>query len=186
MGTRNITAVFHEGKYKLAQYGQWDGSPEVQGVTCLEFVKKIVCNCCLENFVKNLDKIRLLKESDPNPTQEESDWSKEYWTRDNGAKILQKIFDCQEPEKIIVKDEIKFCGDSFMCEWSYVIDLDRKFLEVYKGFNKKPLSSQDRFFPFKNEKFEPYQPVRKIIEFSFSDLPSGNDFIELCSKANDN
>ena len=25
MGTRNLTAVFMDGEYKVAQYGQWDG-----------------------------------------------------------------------------------------------------------------------------------------------------------------
>lgn len=25
MGTRNLTVVYIDGKYKVAQYGQWDG-----------------------------------------------------------------------------------------------------------------------------------------------------------------
>lgn len=31
MGTRNLTAVYLDGQYKVAQYGQWDGYPEGQG-----------------------------------------------------------------------------------------------------------------------------------------------------------
>ena len=27
MGTRNLTAVYLDGEYKIAQYGQWDGLP---------------------------------------------------------------------------------------------------------------------------------------------------------------
>ena len=39
MGTRNLTIVFMDGKYRVAQYGQWDGYPEGQGLTCLRFVR---------------------------------------------------------------------------------------------------------------------------------------------------
>ena len=39
MGTRNLTAVFMDGEYKVAQYGQWDGYPEGQGATCLVFLR---------------------------------------------------------------------------------------------------------------------------------------------------
>lgn len=30
MGTRNLTAVYLDGQYKVAQYGQWDGSRKVR------------------------------------------------------------------------------------------------------------------------------------------------------------
>ena len=40
MGTRNLTLVKDkEGKTKVAQYGQWDGYPEGQGSTILNFIK---------------------------------------------------------------------------------------------------------------------------------------------------
>ena len=39
MGTRNLTAVFIDGEYKVAQYGQWDGYPGGQGMTALHFLR---------------------------------------------------------------------------------------------------------------------------------------------------
>ena len=30
MGTRNLTVVYLDGQYKVAQYGQWDGYPKVR------------------------------------------------------------------------------------------------------------------------------------------------------------
>ena len=30
MGTRNLTCVFKDGEYKVAQYGQWDGYPSLK------------------------------------------------------------------------------------------------------------------------------------------------------------
>ena len=40
MGTRNLTAVMIDGEYKVAQYGQWDGYPSGQGLTCLHFLRE--------------------------------------------------------------------------------------------------------------------------------------------------
>ena len=44
MGTRNLTAVYVDGEYKVAQYGQWDGYPEGQGMTCLTFARNFLAN----------------------------------------------------------------------------------------------------------------------------------------------
>ena len=40
MGTRNLTCVVYKCEYKIAQYGQWDGYPEGQGITCLKFLRE--------------------------------------------------------------------------------------------------------------------------------------------------
>ena len=39
MGTRNLTCVFADGKYVVAQYAQWDGNPSGQGKTALNFLR---------------------------------------------------------------------------------------------------------------------------------------------------
>jgi hypothetical protein len=38
MGTRHLICVFCQGKWVIAQYGQWDGKPEVQGVAIFRFL----------------------------------------------------------------------------------------------------------------------------------------------------
>ena len=38
MGTRHMIAVVNNGKYRVAQYGQWDGYPSGQGVGVLGFL----------------------------------------------------------------------------------------------------------------------------------------------------
>lgn len=37
MGTRNLIVIYYNGQYILAQYNQWDGYPEGQGVEILKF-----------------------------------------------------------------------------------------------------------------------------------------------------
>ncbi|KAI5238362.1 hypothetical protein E4T43_07446 [Aureobasidium subglaciale] len=39
MGTRNLTIVYYKGRYRIAQYGRWDGCPDGQGLTILHFLK---------------------------------------------------------------------------------------------------------------------------------------------------
>ena len=55
MGTRHLTAVFLDGKYRVAQYGQWDGYPERAGRNCLNFARTIVEKSARAKFA---DKVR--------------------------------------------------------------------------------------------------------------------------------
>lgn len=41
MGTRNLTLVWYKGKWRIAQYGQWDGQPDGQGVRILRFINNL-------------------------------------------------------------------------------------------------------------------------------------------------
>jgi hypothetical protein len=38
MGTRHLILVYYKGQYRICQYGQWDGQPDGQGLTCLHFL----------------------------------------------------------------------------------------------------------------------------------------------------
>jgi len=61
MGTLNLTAVMMDGEYKIAQYGQWDGYPEGQGKTILEFLNG---NGNIERLKTALAKVRFLDDRD--------------------------------------------------------------------------------------------------------------------------
>lgn len=50
MGTRNLTMIYSNGEYKVAQYGQWDGYPEGLGVKLLNYLSQIKIDC-LRNAV---------------------------------------------------------------------------------------------------------------------------------------
>nr|ROV93689.1 hypothetical protein VPNG_08847 [Cytospora leucostoma] len=54
MGTRHLVIVYHDGRYKLAQFGQWDGYPEGQGKVVLEFLAD---PANLTKLVPNLDRL---------------------------------------------------------------------------------------------------------------------------------
>jgi len=61
MGCRNFTGVIVGGKIKVAQYGQWDGYPEGQGKTILNFLKT---DFDREKFLKNAKRIRWATEDE--------------------------------------------------------------------------------------------------------------------------
>lgn len=159
MGTRNLTVVVKDGEYKVAQYGQWDGYPTGQGATVVYFLMN---EYDPEKFDQALKKIKYMKNTDTDFATND---------RNIGAKILSYIQSESGPLELYLYTE--FAGDSLMCEWAYVLNLDTQCLEVYTGFNKLPLKEGDRFFPtlrkeghYRNE----YHQVKLLQEFKFKEL----------------
>lgn len=188
MGTRNLTAVVLDGEYKIAQYGQWDGNPGGQGATICAFLSN---TDNINKFRTNLSKVRFFEpqgqdkefaeaydknapmwSSEPDKrTPEQKRWFTTYMTRDLGGEILNNVAWSADDE-IILKNEINFAADSLFCEWAYVVDLDNEKLEVYKGFNKTPLTETDRFYFLEAKSERGYHPVRKVAELPFSEIDS--------------
>lgn len=194
MGTRNLTMVISEGKTVIAQYGQWDGYPSGQGKTALEFLlgcdikkfKEIVQRCRfidtskrkqkeMENFLVKIG----CKDGWMNTEQSEK-YQKKYpfLTRDNGAKILELIYNDNSDKLMWLYDSSDFASDSLFCEWGYVIDLDKETFEVYRGFNKSTLTPDERFYSLqeKNETKDGYYPIKHVKTYKLSELPE-NSFI---------
>lgn len=193
MGTRNLTIAIMDGKTRVAQYGQWDGYPEGQGTTILEFLK----SADLDLFKKKLETTAFIDDE----KQEEIDkwlekigckdgWmnmeqSKKYQkkypllTRDNGGSIFELIYESKDSINWINNSE-DFVGDGLFCEWAYVVDMDKRTFEVYKGFNQEPLTENDRFYKFT----EPgdYHPAKLLISFDLDKLPDNEVFVQMCNQ----
>lgn len=195
MGTRNLTMVISNGETKVAQYGQWDGYPEGQGVTALNFLT----NTDLNKFKEKLNSVKFIngsKEKEINKWLKsigcENGWmnmeqAKLYHekypllTRDNGAGILNLIMESEE-EINWVNDNREFAADSLFCEWAYVIDLDKNTFEVYEGFNQEPLTINDRFYHLtaeseKEHRDSQYYPIKLSKSFDLNNLPFEDEFI---------
>jgi hypothetical protein len=194
MGTRNLTIVYSDGEYKVAKYCQWDGYPQGQGTTILNFLR--------EGFDKDKLTVEVAKLREATEEEVQAAWvecgaepgsefvsmavgdkMKEnypYWNRDMGGEIIEWI---QEGKISAVQNDLNFAADSLFCEWAYVLDLDKNLLEVFEGFNKNPLEEDERFKFLEGKtdqdyRDEKYYPVRLIQSYSLSALPTVEKFCE--------
>jgi hypothetical protein len=196
MGTRHLIMVVHENKTKIAQYGQWDGYPEGQGVTVLNFVRR---KKKLDKFKEALKKVRFSTEADEKKVETflESIGCKDGWmnmnqsakyhdrfpylSRDIGANILDLVLNSPD-EEIVLRDSTDFAADSLFCEWAYVIDLDKNQLEVYSGFNKTAVGPEERFATLKKEEGSEFDVIRFLKKFDLNELPTKRKFISELKK----
>lgn len=169
MGTRGITKVIRQEKNVIAQYGQWDHYPSGQGITALEFLRRMN----LDEFMSQLDKCRWGNSEDETErteylksigsengwmTMEQSDlYNKKYPldTRDNGANILNMIYDDKKASEFILNE----CTDGSWIEGVYTIDLDNRIFRVE------------------------YHDVDKT--FSLDNLPTNEKFLSVCEPNED-
>lgn len=108
-------------------------------------------------------------------------------TRDLGAEILERILEWDFSKTLFLCNDYEFAKNSLFCEYAYVIDLDNKQLEGYLGFNSKPVSSDERFYPLQTPQRnlssdEIYYPVCLVKKWSFSELPTPDDFVSAFEK----
>jgi hypothetical protein len=195
MGTRNLTIVKIDGKYPVANYGQWDGYPNGQGATILKFLKEeLTPQFIFEKLSKvveiNADKrnevLKKIGSKDGWMTDEQNKQWKQYFPyvdRDIGGEILSLINKCEHPI-MMLQNDINFAADSLFCEWAYVVDFDRQTFEVYVGFNTTPLTDNDRFFflqdeltATKNRDGETYYPVKLAKSYKLNNLPTEEQFV---------
>ena len=177
MGTRHLVAVQLDGEYKIAQYGQWDGYPEGQGKTVLDFLKsKLFKGKGRARFEEKLRAAAYMTDAERTALDKQiekiENWQ-ERWpelSRDAGAKILEMV--ATRDSGIKLNNSISFAGDSLFCEWAYVIDLDKSVLEVYVGFNKKKVDAKERFAATPVEGNQEYHPIRLLISYPLSKLPT--------------
>ena len=196
MGTRHLICAVSDNKYRIAQYGQWDGYPEGQGGSILEFLKSPM----VEQLKSNLkhcswltdDEYEKLWESfgvNKNQDYVDHDIYKDFCSkyphlsRDTGAGILNIV--ANTTGEIKLQNSLDFSKDSLFCEWAYVIDFDKNTFEVYKGFNETPLDESDRFYTAEQEDDNGMYPVKLIKSFDLSGLPAEEEFLEICEPAED-
>lgn len=193
MGTRNLTMVFYKGEYVVAKYCQWDGYPSGQGITALEFVRDKMRLRKFTNNIKALteatkDYIEALYKAAGHDgastwvSMEVSEKIKKVAPqlhRDMGADILEFI-QTQKPG-LPIKNDLNFAADGLFCEWAYVVDLDKKTLEVYKGFVEGVLPVTERFAflqsKVRNDSSSNYAPVSHVRTWTFAELPTNEEFV---------
>jgi len=182
MGTRNLTCVQKDNKIVVSQYCQWDGYPDGQGTTVVEFIKNKFDKDLFIQKLKNVKQITQKEYkalwiecgADPDNSWVSMDISKKFnekyphLYRDFGAEVLEFIQNSDSAIKL--NNDKDFAKDSLFCEWVYVLNLDEDTLDVYSGFVTKEPEASIFYNPEKDEPQQKtaddkYYPVEKIISF---------------------
>jgi hypothetical protein len=184
MGTRNLTVVVYKRQVRVAKYGQWDGYLSSAGVGMFDYLTTVFNREALAKAVENIahltesegnKRFAALKEpADKAPNPFEGTYH--HLSRDcAGYVLLPAIQDGRVTETFL---NIEFVNDSLFCEWCYVVDLDKGTFEIYKGYNKEPLSRRERFYRSQPNK-DGYYPVKLFKSYRLNRMPSKASFMKL-------
>lgn len=176
MPTRYITVVIADKKPIIAQYGHYDGDPYGNGLKILELLRRDTEHRIKTQFHRcvNLDESEY-RSFYKNHALDEETLEKahpKFWWSD-GADLLEMLLDTDRTAE--TRNYYNFAYDSIQCEWGYVIDYDEQTFEVYKGWNKKPIKYDERFYN-DGKNIEGYYPIRMVAIYLLSHLPSPEEF----------
>jgi hypothetical protein len=181
MGTRHLVVVYDsQGTLRVAQYGQWDGYPDGQGVKVLAAAKDKTLEerargatvISQEQLMEYWHKAGAPKDAEF-VTMEVFGKFKEMFPglhRDTGAEVLD-LLPCE------VQHDLEFGASGLFCEWAYVIDYARNVLEVYRGFHRLENGEPKGIFAHMTPKEEGYTPVTCVASWPLDDLPEENVFL---------
>jgi hypothetical protein len=163
MGTRHLTVIKDfDGVVKVAQYGQWDGYPDGQGLVALD----ALTNYTTTDIAMGLNNCRWIEQSELETIVdlycEQSgymtlDQSKKFseehpsLSRDTGADIINLV--CKSAtsgESIPLQNDYEFKDDDLYCEGVYEVDLStNEFISWFNGtkvkFNLDELPSPSKY-----------------------------------------
>lgn len=151
MGTRHVTMVISKKKIKVAQYGQWDGYIEGQGLTIAKFISKLNKYKKHSEFKSAIDNLKEVTQDElkqmwvdcgANPDSEyvtmdvSAKFENNYpeFHRNTGAEILDLIL--KGVTRVQLDVDAAISNESWV-EYVYVLNLDKKELEIYTGHKTK-------------------------------------------------
>jgi len=194
MGTRHLTAVYIDGQYKIAQYGQYDGYPEGAGVAVLNFARTLADKSRLAGFMAqwfSTEELRTIDKAIEDKKLSHADWRSAYPQLDRtlGSEVLDLVMNQELGIKLF--NDLNFAAESLFCEWAWVIDLDAGTFEGYKGFNtERELTPEDRFYFLRDKEEESaggtkYHGVILAAKWQLDKLPNDKDFLAAFAEPED-
>jgi hypothetical protein len=173
MGTRGVYGYRIDGEDKVT-YNHYDSYPDVLGARILSYASRM-------GFQRMREVAQRVVLVDGNETVEKEMIERYKFYADlNVADCRYDSWYCllrntqsnlypyhRNLEHMI--DSHEFLADSLFCEWAYIINLDVKSVEVYRGFNKNP-EEAGRYAGLQIEKSEGYHGVKLISEVPLLNL----------------
>jgi hypothetical protein len=188
MGTRGIYGVVAGRKEKIS-YNHYDSYPEGLGLNVLGAGRRIQSD--FDNYLVKAKKLKLVSDDRPPTPSQVKKLERFANTTVSTQKVTEWYVLLRELQGDLLghldcgfmSDSSKFAQDSLFCEWGWVVNMDDRVLECYRGFVKSmdppPLG---RFV--KELKTDPdypggsvYQPIHLLGQFPMDDLPDDATFI---------
>lgn len=141
MGTRGAVGFRFQGVDKLT-YNHFDSYPTGLGVDVVEIVRKFND----EQLAGAANRLVLIDEVARPTAAEIKRYRRFANTGVSTGKVTEWYVLLREAQGRLdlyvdgsidhMPDGVAFMGNSLFCEWAYVINMDERVLEVYKGFNQ--------------------------------------------------
>lgn len=155
MSTRGAWGIRIENQDKIT-YNHRDAYPGGLGQTLIAFLKQY------PNLTDKAKTLRVVKR------EELTDEQLRLLDRNTDNDYIKTILNLG-----LMIDCYNFLSDSLFCEWAYIINLDEKIFEVYRGFQDKP-HQKGRYANLsyrKEYRIQQWWPVAFVNDFSFNHLP---------------
>lgn len=142
MGTRSSIGVHVNGKDKLT-YNQYDGYPTGVGKQVYEQIRALIKQHGWDGVVKLATKLKQVK-SDKEFTKKEKEKYGDLWQQVDTSKSMYALLRGLQGdlgamlERGIMTKHNNFIKESLFCEWAYILNVDEKTFEIYKGFQTAP------------------------------------------------
>lgn len=162
MGTRGLMAFAHDGQIK-GTYNHYDSYPSGLGRDVVTWAR----NADFTEAIAKFARLQAINE-DEKPTDEQRAQLAEYTNTNvsTGDDWYATLREAQgDPGKTLdagfYSEYTEFALDSLFCEWAYVVDLDNRTVEIYRGFQKTP-PKNGRWVGQRQEDHRGYYPVELV------------------------
>ncbi len=189
MAIKNLTVVFIDGKYKVAQYACDGGYPDWEGKKVLTFLRD---KMKLDQFKIALRNTTYISDKEITVLWKKYGASDDGWINiepmmamyrehpefspGTGAEILEMVQN--HPNGMKLENELNFAADSLFCKWGWVVDLDTGTFEVYRGYNQIPLTEDDRFYFLREYERGDFHGIRLVAKWKLDKLPTDEEFLK--------
>lgn len=185
MGTRGFVGFVADGTEKIA-YNHFDSYPDGLGLDILFWLRNALTTHG-DVLVRQIKALRVIAR-DSEPTDADIKQLKAFYNPNVGGRgerptWYQLLRGTQgDPAAMVragvIEDASDFPGDSLFAEYGYVIDVDARTFEAYRGFQREP-HDKGRFAarPPRNPLDREYYPVALVASWSLDDLPDNDAFL---------
>lgn len=202
MGTRGLVGFVVGGEVK-ASYNHFDSYPSGTGIEVLHWLREHKDDRGLDERAAAID---LIEDEESAPTPEHLQTAAKYadpsvggpMTNTEVTTYYQLLRHAQGSLQAYLElgfmvDSRGFADDSLFCEWAYLVNLDDRVLEVYRGFQNEDHRkgrfgrNTDEDWALENEWWRTERqmenptsrryPIALLTTYPLDDLPSDEDFV---------